>query len=159
MNKVFKSYSKKAERKHEAHGTNGVPPPAGVPLSANGSGPYATSTASPIRNGGGSHLKRTQESAYQTGSAGAESYSERSRSRGRDGRTIESQSHYYADGGKGFSESSSYETREHYERKIQKGGKKGGGLTRTKLVESYTNGVAIDRVSSLLLFEFETRST
>ena len=142
--KVLKSYTRKAERKHEqssggggggysSRTSNGLQPPP-----ANGSAAFGASASSG---------KRAHESAYHTSSVGgtAESaYNERSRSRGRDGHLVEQQQRHYEGGHQGgFSESSSYETREHYERKVQKSGAGSkGGLTRTKL-----NGLAIDGVS------------
>lgn len=133
MQKVLRSYSRKSERKHEQ---SGEPPDKST---RTGNAPYVTSTASSVRNGGGTHASGNQQHL-------SESYnhsSERDGGHYRNGHVnqhsggVGADQRYYDtafmhEGGAvqshqqqkhGFSESSSYEAREHYERKIQRGKK------------------------------------
>lgn len=115
-------------------------------------------TASEMRNG---YSNGSQQQLRRTHEAEAH---ERSRSRGGEYRNgvgygpppagaVTERHHFYdpATGAHGFSENSSWETREHFERKVQKGAKKGqlaeaGSGSRARLDQWSSSGLAIERV-------------
>uniref|UniRef100_A0A914PJY9 Uncharacterized protein n=1 Tax=Panagrolaimus davidi TaxID=227884 RepID=A0A914PJY9_9BILA len=166
MFKVSKSYSKKSEHKREATGAAGGVGSDYHHIQTNGgSGPFITSPPPSLRNGSvrnESNYQHQQQQQQQQSHHQQSQQQHRSSSASRigGGGDYSTESHYvrgaggqlvpisgsdrYYDsaigyshaGAQGFSESSSYETREHYERKIKK--KTRGERERSR---SRTNGL------------------
>lgn len=190
MQKVYQKLTRKHERKQEQRGGGGRGGPTGgygPPPAANGGGAYAYSrsrsetavnggasngafyghrSGSQLRNGfssGGSQQQLRRETELH----------ERSRSRGGEFRNgfaapqgpqgaVSEQHRFYdaATGAHGFSESSSWEQREHFERKKQSGARRGlaregsaalardGSRSRMLETTSHSNGLSIERVNA-----------
>lgn len=163
MYKVLRSYTRKAERKHEQSGGGGGSRPvseAAGQHQSNRSAPYVTSAPSSVKNGGNHYPSHYNESYQQHGHSGQHSdsynknnyvvppggdhYRQYDSSLSRDG------AHQ---GRQGFSESSSYEAREHYERKVQKSKKTRGERERRRVA----NGNGISEIKRVCYFLFRSQ--
>ena len=123
MFKSSKSYSKKASHKREV--TGGASGGSDYHHIQGNGGPLVTSPPPSVRNGSvRNEAAYGQRSSSASKAEGKGEYSESHYVRGAGGQLvpIHGERHYEAGayGGQAFSESSAYETHEHYERKIKK---------------------------------------
>uniref|UniRef100_A0A914C8Q2 Calponin-homology (CH) domain-containing protein n=1 Tax=Acrobeloides nanus TaxID=290746 RepID=A0A914C8Q2_9BILA len=144
MHKVFKSYSRKAERKYEHNGGAAQGDTYQRVQHENAGAPYVTSPPSSVRNGASAHHQQQQHQQQQHHQQQQYDSYQRSTARDYSGRSAEYADSTYQRGGagkeiiptgdhryhdqsllavhgqqgQGFSESSTYETKEHYEKKM-----------------------------------------
>lgn len=170
MNKLIRSYTRKTERKHESSGGGSIQGGQQQHYNVNssssvrGTPPYGTPVPVSIRNGsvagGGNHQynqkqQRHHESYQQHPSSG---YSDNHRNGYQHHQVVPTtdQRHYdtawsqqmlhEAAQRQGFSESSSYETKEHYEKKVQRSKKnRNDSHSRTRLNGAISNGSLADK--------------
>lgn len=162
------SYSYSRSRSEGA--VNGAPPPG-----ANGYYSQHQSSQQQVHRNGGVHHSGSQQQLKRSQHTEEAAFHERSRSRGggeyRNGYgshhsgsvpppgAVTERQHFYdaATGAHGFQENTSWETKEHFERKVQKGQKRSGSQmlgaardgSRARLDQWSSSGLAIDRVSEL----------
>lgn len=153
MYKVLRSYTRKAERKHEQSGGGGPASEAASQHHLSRSAPYVTSAPSSVRNGGSHYASQHNDSYQQHGHTGHSGH--HSESYYKNGHVTPSGNdpHHYRQydsslsrdgvyqGRQGFSESSSYEAREHYERKVQKSKKTRGERERRRVANGNGSGL------------------
>lgn len=168
MYKVLRSYTRKAERKHDQnnsgnlneHVTDGT-----NQHNLNRGAPYITSASSSLKNGGSNFTNQYNDSFQRNGNTAQYSDSYHNNKNFLSGGGDQSYYRQYDStlsrdgayqGRQGFSESSSYETREHYERKVQKSKKTRGERERRRVANN--NGISeIKRVCFMLKFVSETQ--
>lgn len=169
MNKLIRSYTRKTERKHESSGGGSIQGGQQQHYNVNssssvrGTPPYGTPVPVSIRNGsvagGGNHQynqkqQRHHESYQQHPSSG---YSDSHRNGYQHHQVVPTDQRHYdtawsqqmlqeAAQRQGFSESSSYETKEHYEKKVQRSKKnRNDSHSRTRLNGAISNGSLADK--------------
>lgn len=128
MYKVLRSYSKKAERKHES---------SRAADSSMRSGNYQHSSERGVGGGGGGSSSYYEEHrSSHGGHGGGSAMGGSTHLTGSNGQLLAIDNRHlanaYQEGRQGFSESSSYETKEHYEQKMQRVKKTRGERERSR---------------------------
>lgn len=170
MNKLIRSYTRKTERKHESSGGGSIPGSQAAQQQYNtsssgcGTSPYGKPVPVSVRNesvaGSGSHQynqkqQRHHESHQQHQSGG---YSDNHRNGYQHHQVVPTVDPRYYDTAwsqkqqmeaaqrQGFSESSTYETKEHYEKKVQRTKKnRNDSHSRIRLNGAISNGSLADK--------------